>query len=203
MKVYLLRHGQTSSDIEDRYGGDYDDSLTKGGEKQASALAKELKNSGITKLFVSPKIRARETAKIICTQIKPEVVIVQNIRERNNYGVLTGMKKEEAKKDFFDEVEDLEENSPYHHVKDSEDYFAFCERVLASFNEIVEEEFGNETESIGFLTHGGPITVIFREVLGFEIKGIKDCAALELEYDGEGFEIISVEDAESVEAGLE
>jgi len=202
MRVFLLRHGESESDVEKRYGGDYDDSLTPKGEKQALKLANELKDKEITKLFVSPKIRAMETAKIIAEELNLDLIPVPDMRERNQYGVLTGMKKTEAKKEYPDEVMDLEENNPYHHVKDSEDYFAFCERVLAAFNEIIEEESTAETDSIAFVTHGGPITIIFRELLGFEIKGIKDCALFELEHDGDGFEIISAEDVESIEAGL-
>lgn len=202
MRVFLLRHGETTSDVEKRYGGDYDDSLSPKGKKQAAELAKRLSESEITKLFVSPKKRAVETAAIIGKEIQPTLISVPDLRERNNYGILSGMKKEEAKKEYPDEVMDLEENAPYHHVKDSEGYFEFCERVLAAFNEIIEEESEAETDSIAFLTHGGPITAIFREVIGFEVSGIKDCALFELEYDGEGFEIISADDVDSIEAGL-
>ena len=202
MQVFLLRHGETTGDVEKRYGGDYDDSLSPKGKKQAVELAKKITEFEITKLFVSPKKRAIETGEIIGKELKLNLIPVQDLRERNQYGVLTGMKKDLAKKEYPDEVMDLEENNPYHHVKDSEDYFAFCERVLAAFNEIIEEESEAETDSIAFITHGGPITVIFREILGFEIRGIKDCAIFELEYDGEGFEIISADDVDSIEAGL-
>jgi len=203
MKVFLLRHGETTGDVEKRYGGDYDDSLTLKGQVQVQKLAKRLKEYEISKLFTSPKKRARETAIILGEELEiKEVTPVEDMRERNQYGILTGMKKTEAKKKYPDEVLDLEENNPHHHVKDSEEYFAFCERTLAAFNEIIEEENEMETESIAFITHGGPITIIFREILGFEIKGIKDCALFELDYDGEGFEIISADDVESIEAGL-
>ena len=36
MLIYLARHGETTGDVEDRYGGDYDDHLTeKGTERNA------------------------------------------------------------------------------------------------------------------------------------------------------------------------
>ena len=47
MKIYLIRHGQTTGDLEDRYGGDYDDHLTEEGEQQAKRLAEKLASSGI------------------------------------------------------------------------------------------------------------------------------------------------------------
>ena len=202
MQIFLLRHGETTGDVEKRYGGDYDDDLSPKGKKQAEALAKKLSESELSTFFTSPRARAIQTTEILIKHISAKVVSVENIRERNQYGVMTGLKKAEAKKEFPDEVEDLEANNPYHHVQSSEDYFVFCERVINAFNEIVEEEFINETESIAFVTHSGPITVIFRELLGFEIKGIKDCALFELEYDGEGFEVVSAEDVDSMEAAL-
>ena len=61
MRVFLLRHGQTTGDIEDRFGGTYEDHLTQAGKKQAEELGKKLKGEGIEKVFVSPRIRAIDT----------------------------------------------------------------------------------------------------------------------------------------------
>ena len=55
MKIYLIRHGQTTGDLEDRYGGDYDDHLTEAGRKQSQRLAGKLASSGIEIIFCSPK----------------------------------------------------------------------------------------------------------------------------------------------------
>ena len=41
MQIYLIRHGQTTGDVEDRYGGDYDDRLTDLGKQQSQNLASE------------------------------------------------------------------------------------------------------------------------------------------------------------------
>lgn len=43
MKIYFCRHGQTTGDVEDRYGGNYDDRLTELGLNQSKELAKKLK----------------------------------------------------------------------------------------------------------------------------------------------------------------
>lgn len=42
MIIYLARHGQTTGDIENRYGGDYEDYLTNFGKEQSLALAEQL-----------------------------------------------------------------------------------------------------------------------------------------------------------------
>jgi len=63
MKIYLIRHGETTGDIDDRFGGDYDDHLTQRGKSQAQELAEKLKGKRIEIIFVSPRIRAKETAE--------------------------------------------------------------------------------------------------------------------------------------------
>ena len=54
MKIYLIRHGQTTGDIEDRFGGDYDDHLTRLGKSQSQNLAK--KKPGGKSIFASRRL---------------------------------------------------------------------------------------------------------------------------------------------------
>lgn len=65
MKIYLIRHGETTGDIENRYGGVYDDHLTAKGREQLGLTASQVANKGIEIIFHSPLIRARESAEII------------------------------------------------------------------------------------------------------------------------------------------
>ena len=39
MKIFLIRHGETTGDIENRYGGSYDDHLTQRGRAQLEETA--------------------------------------------------------------------------------------------------------------------------------------------------------------------
>ncbi|MBU1132445.1 histidine phosphatase family protein, partial [Patescibacteria group bacterium] len=89
MKIYLIRHGETTGDIEDRFGGDYDDHLTAKGIEQARELAKQLLNKEIEIIFVSPLMRAVETAEEVEKVLHVPVEVLEDLRERNNYGVLT------------------------------------------------------------------------------------------------------------------
>lgn len=102
MKIYLMRHGQTTGDIEDKFGGDYDDRLTELGKSQAKELAKKLKNLNIEKIFYSPRIRAAETAEIVNKATNILIEQVDDLRERNAYGILTGKLKSEAKVENLD-----------------------------------------------------------------------------------------------------
>ncbi len=97
MKIYLIRHGQTTGDIEDRFGGDYDDHLTEIGLKQAEELAEKINNQGIKKIYYSPRIRAVETANKVNQITGIPIEKIDDLRERNAYGILTGKLKSEAK----------------------------------------------------------------------------------------------------------
>ena len=186
MKIYLVRHGQTTGDVEDRYGGDYDDHLTDEGKSQSKVLAKKLKNKNIEIIFSSPRIRAEETAKIVADALKIPMQTVEDIRERNAYGILTGMIKSEAKIKYPKEFE--EAKSYKNTITDAEEYDHFKERILASFEEITSKD----QKTIAIITHGGPISCFFREVLKKEIFGLRDCGMVELEKNGD-YKIVKVD----------
>lgn len=172
MKIYLIRHGQTTGDIEDRYGGDYDDELTDKGKAQASILADELAGSGIQAIFCSPKIRAQQTAEIVNSKLNCEIKTVEDLRERNQNGVLTGMVRSEAKQKYPQMVEEVKNYK--NTIKGAEANEDFEKRIKKVFIDISNLE-GYST--IGIVTHGGPIRVVFRVILGNDdVKSIADCA---------------------------
>jgi broad specificity phosphatase PhoE len=180
MKIFLIRHGQTTGDVEGRFGGDYDDCLTAEGEKQARELSLELKDEGIECIYYSPKIRTRESMEIMQSNMLCYSKKTTDLRERNNYGVITGLKKEEAKKLFPDEVAKLECDKINHGIKGSESYNDFKKRVIDAFMRIVKDDF----KTIAIVTHAGPIRCIMREILGKELGKLGDCSFIEMEYDG-------------------
>jgi len=194
MKIYLIRHGETTGDVEDRYGGDYDDCLSENGEKQVKELTEKLVDKDIEIVHHSPLIRAAQTAQEIGEKLGIGTEEVSDIRERNNYGELTGLTKKEATKNFPEEVEEIEAFPIYHKLPHSEEYYEFAKRVIDAFEKICEKEH----ESIAIVTHGGPIKAIFRELLGFEIEGLSDCAIIEIEHDEQGYEIIGMDGVKGI-----
>ena len=177
MKIYVIRHGQTTSDVEDRYGGDYDDHLTNLGVKQVGELAEKIKDFGIETIFASPRIRAQETAKIFNEKLSVEIKTVDGLRERNQYGILSGMKKDEAKEKYPEMVELLKDR--FNTIEGAEGYEDFRKRVVDAFNEAAKSGY----QTIALVTHGGPIRRIFGDILGMEKKWeIADCGWFEVEY---------------------
>jgi len=54
MKIYLIRHGQTTGDVEGLYGGTYDDRLSAKGKGQVKKLASKLTGRGIEIIYSKP-----------------------------------------------------------------------------------------------------------------------------------------------------
>ncbi len=177
MKIFLIRHGESTSDVEGRYGGDYDDHLTDKGKAQSRKLSIKISRRGIQKIFCSPKFRAKETADILSKSLDRPLEVIEDLRERNFYGIFTGMKKSVAMAKYPKEVEKIK--SYKNTIEGAEDYKDFKKRIINSFNKIVQ---GDEN-FVAVVTHGGPITCFFREILHKELKGLEDCAFFEIEFD--------------------
>lgn len=199
MRVFFIKHGQSQAEKENRYTGDYEDHLSDTGEKQAKELYKKLEGKDLDKVYVSPRIHCVDTAYILEENCNAEIHTATELAERRLYGKLTGVKKEDARKENSLLVDEIESQFPYHNIEDSEDYYEYSERMLGQLKKIIDFEFEAQTLGVGFITHEDTIKVIFRELIGFEISGIKDCAVFELEYDGNSFEIINLEKLEKIE----
>ncbi|MFC1613502.1 histidine phosphatase family protein [Patescibacteria group bacterium] len=191
MIIYLIRHGESASDIDNLYGGNYDDHLTEKGQNQARELADKLTNNEIQIIFSSPFIRAKEMADILKNTFNCDVQIINNIRERNSYGFLTGTSKDKAKDEHHELVEKLKD---YHFTMEGgEEYKNFTKRIRNAFNEIT----ASKHERIAIITHGGPIRCLFREVLKFGefSEDLSDCAVIKLEKNGLNFKIVKMDGA--------
>lgn len=180
MKIFFIRHGETTGDVENRYGGNYDDHLSEKGKEQVKNLAEVLKNKGIEIIFSSSLIRAKETSQAITEQINCEMVVENDIRERNQYGILTGMTKEEAKEKHPELVGLLEDR--LNTIEGAESYEDFSKRISQTFEKLTNE---SEYKTIAIVSHGGPTRALFRDILKWgELKKIDDCAFVEIQkYD--------------------
>ncbi|MBS3051285.1 MAG: histidine phosphatase family protein [Candidatus Aenigmarchaeota archaeon] len=190
MKIFLIRHGESTSDVEGRYGGHYDDHLTGKGRSQSEKVAKKLADEHIEVIFSSPFHRAKETSEILAKEWKCPVKISEGMKERDRYAHLTGMKKSAAAKKHSEHVARLKDYQDA--VDGGEDYGPFKERVIGTFEHLSSLHHNR----IAIVCHGGPIGCIIREILGMgESKYIGKCAFFEIEKNGK-FRLVSMENAE-------
>lgn len=184
MIIYLIRHGQTTGDVENRYGGDYEDHLTDVGKEQSAKLAGLLADEDIEQLYASPRIRAQETAAIIAERLGLSAQTIDDFRERNGYGILTGMTKDEALQKYPDQVELLKD--VHNAVEGAEQYAPFQQRITAALETITKKP----AKKIAVVTHGGPIRLIFRDILKLGETDVDDCAYAVLETKDGGYQLI-------------
>lgn len=194
MKIYLIRHSESIDDIENCYGGIADFELTENGKNKVKERRKEIDNYGIEKIYTSPYKRAYQTAKILNENIKTELKVIEDIRELNSHGVLSGVNKELAK-DIFSYVFKKEEykNTGYYFGKTflgGEDIKEFDNRVEKAINSIIKDSEG--LSAIAIVTHGGVHRSIFKNILNVnkKIEGIDDVAITVLDYHNGEFNII-------------
>lgn len=63
--ILLARHGETAENKERRFQGQNDVPLNDTGREQARALGERAKAEGVSAVYTSPLVRARETAEIV------------------------------------------------------------------------------------------------------------------------------------------
>ena len=183
MKIYLIRHGQSIGDVEDRYGGAYDDELSDRGKAQSQELANKLSDSGIQIIFCSPLIRAQQTAKILKAKLGCDIKTVKDLRERNKNGILTGMTKSEAKDKYPKLVEELKDYR--NQIQGAESQEDFAKRIKKTFVKIAS---ASNYSTIAIVTHGMPFWVIFGDILNNNrIINVADCAYAVLIKEGHKF----------------
>ena len=99
-KIILIRHGQSTWNLENRFTGWMNTPLTDQGKREAAEAGQSLKDADILPdiVFVSPLKRAQETCRLVLATAGSSDIIPQiepRLAERY-YALLTGMNKDEA-----------------------------------------------------------------------------------------------------------
>ena len=180
-----MRHGESTDDLEDRYGGWGDFPLTEKGKDQARNASRNLKKFNIDLILSSPLKRACETAKIVGKELGASVKKWLYLKERNTYGLMSGEKKSEMEKDY-PELFNSYENDEF--VFGSERYEDLHERLTVMIKKLPELK----KDCILAVTHSKLLICLCKEFLGKEIDKKEDCSFMEVELDNSNLKYISV-----------
>ena len=105
-KLVLVRHGQSQWNLENRFTGWVDVSITELGAKEAHRAGGELKAQGLKfdVAFTSELKRAQETLKIMLEELGQTTVAIFKDKALNerHYGDLQGLDKAETAKKYGD-----------------------------------------------------------------------------------------------------
>src|SRR5438270_13664470 len=109
--LYLVRHGTTTMNVENRYRGRRDISLDAQGYQDAVDAARQLSKEGLAAVYTGPLRRAIATAQIIADEARvPDIRILHGLNNVD-YGAWEGMTADEAAM-FDPEAFDLYRTSP-------------------------------------------------------------------------------------------
>lgn len=150
-EILLIRHGATAGNLERRYIGRTDEPLCELGVTQALALHE--KHFSVDCLFVSPAIRAIQTAQLMFPHVS--FTPVEELWE-TDFGAFEGKTAEELADDpRYQAWVDADCQTP---VPDGEAVGQFKERCCKTFSQILEQLPADSTAA--FVIHGGCIMAI-------------------------------------------
>lgn len=176
MKLYLVRHGETTGDIEDRYGGAYDDHLTARGVEQLIQTAERLRGTQVDCLYHSTLMRAVESADILHAVVQGERIPTDGLRERD-YGVLGGLTKAEALEKYPEAVE--AHKDPANTDPEGEPQADFINRVETALREILASSHA----TVMVVAHGGSLKVMLRYLEQSVPDSIGDGEVIEVDWE--------------------
>lgn len=101
-KIYVVRHGQSTWNAEQRWAGHANPVLTELGRQQAVESCAELGDLNFTGVCSSCLLRARETAAIISKGIAIELLEPVADLNEQHYGELSGLTSSEIKNKYPD-----------------------------------------------------------------------------------------------------
>lgn len=99
LTIYLVRHGETQWNTENRLQGWKNSPLTEKGIRNAKLLGKRLSNIEFRAVYSSPSERTIQTAKYICSGKNIPIITDENLKEIS-YGEWEGQTKAEIEKNF-------------------------------------------------------------------------------------------------------
>lgn len=149
MSIYLVRHGQTKANVNKKYCGITDSSLTDNGIKQINLVGELLKTKKIDKIYSSPLIRTVESSQIISQIINKEICINKDLSEIN-FGIYEGLTWSEATKIYPKETKIWSKKGLEYTFPKGESFIDVKNRV--------KNFFINHNESdIAIISHAGTI----------------------------------------------
>ena len=196
--LILIRHGQSTWNLENRFTGWVDVDLTENGKLEAKKAGELIKTSNIQidYYYSSLQLRANHTLKIIQKSLNDEKNFVKSwkLNERH-YGGLTGLNKVEMSKKLGEEKvhqfrrswdlrpDPLDKNSKFHplnidtyksmsieEIPDTESLKDTYERVINFYNADIKNKINNGNILIS--AHGNSIRALCKYLFKLDEKQI-------------------------------
>ena len=166
--LYIVRHGETVWNTEDKMQGVKDSPLTDKGKIHAQRMGEKLKEMGVdfSALYTSDLGRALNTAEIINSNIGIEITEEERLRERN-MGVFEGHSWDYVRENYKEDFKLLVSEDDDYCIPEGESRGEYRDKVI-SFMKFIAEK--HEGENILAVTHRGFINFFLRIILNIPLN---------------------------------
>ena len=190
-RVWFVRHGMTEWNVQGRFCGRSDISLSSKGREQAQWLATRLRSlvSRPVTVYASDLPRAYETASSITTSFATPVIVSKEWREID-FGDFEGLTYSEVETRYPEHLGFFTEPDKYAplHGEALSDVVQRTQRELKS---ILQQS--SSTQSIIIVSHGGALRALLCSLLGMPLRrqwqlriDVDSISAVDLSFDDDG-----------------
>jgi broad specificity phosphatase PhoE len=169
-RVFMVRHGATVLNAEDRFAGATDVALSDQGREQARRLAERLSHEKIMAIYASPLGRTVETAQILAAPHDLKVQTRDGLREIN-HGRWEQMTRREVEEKFPKEAAEWEKDPYTFAPQGGESGLAVTARALPVLIDLVRH---HEAENFLIVSHKATIRLLLSSLLGFDPRRYRD-----------------------------
>jgi probable phosphoglycerate mutase len=173
LTLHLVRHGDTMQAAEGYFAGDIDPPLTDRGRGQAEAVAHVASHLGLAAVYVSPKLRARQTAEPILRVCSLDAIVEDGLREIA-YGVWEGRKETEVRASDPEMYSAWSQDPALVAPPGGESAFAIAARALPC---LVRARREHPNGNVLFVSHKATIRIIACALLGVPLGRFRDRVA--------------------------
>ncbi len=166
-KIILVRHGETSWNLEKKYQGHADISLTETGLLQAQLVAKRLKKHyHFDAIYSSDLCRAFKTAESIAKLYDKQVISIPELREIN-FGEWEGLNYEAIDSRYPDSMNKLFTSPGEVDIPGGETFEFLKTRAMKAIHRLCRL---HSNQTIAIVSHGGTIRTILCAVLNLHLN---------------------------------
>ncbi len=168
MRFYLIRHGQSTWNKENRVQGHSNPPLSEKGRGQIEKLIPRLKREKIEKIIASPLIRAYESAQMLVKGLGIPCHTQKGLMEIH-LGSWEGKTPDEVNRLYNNGYQKWLKGPSKMKIPKAETIVEFRQRAVKAFTEIVASE---TKERVVLVTHGGILAALISHWLNADFDKI-------------------------------
>ncbi|MGR8942205.1 MAG: histidine phosphatase family protein [Gammaproteobacteria bacterium] len=170
LKIYLLRHGETTYSQRGAYCGILDAALTAEGKQMAHYFAEAYRSIPWDGVYVSPMKRAIETAQPLCDALGLSMQIRDGLREIG-YGEWEDREQDDVKTHYEQDYLRWQTDPAWNPPTGGETAIQIAARALPVITEI---DSTYKSGNVLVVSHKATIRIILCSILGIDVGRYRD-----------------------------